>query len=99
MEDFFLWQYLLSCIKYSKFHNGITKLQCINVVDDDCSEWKLELKVVCACITVLVLVIAAIDSVSVVLKKNDSTADSSFVLVRSFGLKPRAWCSELITRQ
>ena len=30
---FFLWQYL-SCIKYSEFHNGITKLQCINVVDD-----------------------------------------------------------------
>ena len=56
----------LSCIKYSKFHNGITKLQCINVVDD-CSKWKLEWKVVCACITVLVQVIAAMsDSVSVV---------------------------------
>ena len=84
MEEFFLCQYL-SCIKYSKFHNGITKLQCINVVDD-CGEWKLELKVVCACITVLVLVIAAIDSVSVVWVKNDSTEDSSFVLV-TFGIE------------
>jgi len=66
MEEFFSVSIskLYKIFKVSQ--RGITKLQCINVVDD-CSKWKLEWKVVCACITVLVQVIAAMsDSVSVV---------------------------------